>query len=483
MIFNSFTFLCLFLPITLAGYFCLRRAPIAKGWLLAASFVFYSDLSWHNMPWLLASLVANYGLGILLLRTSVPPGLRRSWLIAGIVFNIGLLAVCKYTNFALGSWDVWTGAHIPQYTLPFPLGISFFTIQEISFLIDVYQNLIPRINPVDYGLFVIFFPRVSSGPILDYRETMHELGQPGLAEPNSRNIAAGLMLVFLGLGKKVLIADALSRWVTAGYNVASSLTLVEAWGVAFCYTFQIYFDFSGYSDMAVGLARMFNIRIPNNFNSPYHATSIIDFWNRWHITLTRWVTSYLYTPLVRSFEHLTLAKAMAATFLTMIILGLWHGAAWTYVAFGAVHGLALMVNRYSRHRHWRIPDLVGWILTFVTVTIGFVFYRAHDLIQASDMFEGMAGQRGMVLSIRFAAYLHKLIGPLPLQAGYWQYSQEGYTLAVLPLLLGFVLTRHNSQQEMESFQPNLLRLMALALLIFFGLLNLHQYAPFVYVNV
>jgi hypothetical protein len=174
---------------------------------------------------------------------------------------------------------------------------------------------------------------------------------------------------------------------------------------------------------------------------------------------------------------------MAMTFLTMAILGLWHGAAWTFVAFGAVHGLALMANRYSRHNHWKIPDLAGWLLTYATVTVGFVFYRSANMVQAYDMFEAMSGRRGLMLSDRFAAYLHKVISFLPVHSGYWHYDKEGYALLTLPFLLALVLLPHNSQKEMDAFQPTWFRLMALALLIFLGLLNLHQFSPFVYVNI
>jgi alginate O-acetyltransferase complex protein AlgI len=257
---------------------------------------------------------------------------------------------------------------------------------------------------------------------------------------------------------------------------------VDAWTVAICFTLQIYFDFSGYSDMAVGLAQLFNIRIPNNFNSPYQATSIVDFWNRWHITLTRFVTSYLYTPLIRSFKHLSLPKVLVATILTMVLVGLWHGPAWTFAAFGAIHGLALALNRLFRNQRWRLPDPLGWLLTFLTINVGFVFFRSDSMGQAFDLLKGMAGVRGIILSHRFAAYVHRLLGPVPVHADYWHVRGQGYVMVALPVLLLFMFLKHNSLREYESFQPTRPRMVVLALLLFFGLLDLHTYAPFIYVN-
>jgi D-alanyl-lipoteichoic acid acyltransferase DltB (MBOAT superfamily) len=466
MTFNSFNFLCLFLPIVLIGFFSCRSSRNAKLWLLAASVGFYASLDWHHLPLFVLSMAVNYGISQALLRTAGQPKSRTLWLVAGLVFNLGLLGLCKYTGAA-----------------SFPLGISFFTLQEIAFLVDVYQDLIPQVRILDFALFVAYFPRVVSGPILDYRETVRELEQPNLSRPDEKNLAAGLMLLFMGLGKKVLIADTLAVWANRGFTAAPSLTFVESWAVALCFTFQIYFDFSGYSDMAVGLARLFNIRLPNNFNSPYHATSIIDFWNRWHITLTRLITSYLYTPLIRSFKVLTFPKALSATFVTMVIVGIWHGPAWTFVVFGAIHGAAFVVNHISRRRHWAVPAAVGWLLTFMVVNVGFVFFRAVSLAQAKDMLSAMIGRHGAyVMPERYANWLPGTMKNLLTHVEPWHFGGMGFVVLWLPLLFALIFLRHNSRQEGEVFHPSYGRLAALVLLMFLGLLNLNQYAQFVYVN-
>jgi D-alanyl-lipoteichoic acid acyltransferase DltB (MBOAT superfamily) len=449
---------------------------------LAASLVFYASLDVRHLPLFVLSILVNYGFGLALLRTAGRPARRTMWLWAGLAFNLGLLAACKYTAFLFGSVNALLGTQGAERALAFPLGISFFTIQEVAFLVDVYQDLIPQLHPVDFALFVAWFPRVISGPILDYRETVQELERPDLAHPDQRNLAAGLMLLFMGLGKKVLVADTLARWANAGYAVAPSLTLLEAWVTVLCFTFQIYFDFSGYSDMAVGLARLFNIRIPNNFNSPYQATSIIDFWSRWHITLTRFITAYVYTPLVRSFKVLTFSKALGATFVTMVLVGLWHGPAWTYVVFGAVHGAAFVVNHLSRRRRWPVPDAVGWFLTFLVVNVGFVFFRAATINQALDMLAAMLGRHGVTLSYRYAAFVSFLVRNLHVRAQPWHYEGLGTAVPLLPFLLAFIFLQHNSQKENEVFQPTVGRALALFLLIFLGLLNLSQYSQFVYVR-
>jgi alginate O-acetyltransferase complex protein AlgI len=372
MTFNSFAYLAVFLPIAVAGYFLAGRRW-AKAWLLVASLAFYSGGRLQDVPVLLGSVIFN----CLIARRLT----RRGWLLfAALSANVLFLCYFKYAHSGL------------------PLGISFFTVIQVMFLVDRYEGLVDDYHWLDYFLFAGLFPYVTMGPIVRWKQVVPQLNDPKGWRPNADNIARGLFILVIGLFKKVVLADSFFLWADAGFSYTHPLSLVGGWIAALAFTFQLYFDFSGYTDMAIGAALMLNINLPQNFNAPFRAQSISEFWRRWHMTLTNFFTTYLYTPMIRSMTRMTFAKAMLATLSTMVIIGFWHGAAWTYVIFGTLHGIALVLNQCWKKLKWPMPGPVGWLLTFTFVVCGMVFFRAADVSQATSIVASMFSLRGGLFS-------------------------------------------------------------------------------------
>jgi D-alanyl-lipoteichoic acid acyltransferase DltB (MBOAT superfamily) len=374
----------LFLPAVVAGYFLLSSAADrrwSKLFLLAASLVFYSGGRVANLPVLVGSVAGNCLLATWLLTPAGPiQRHRRAVLVTGIAANVLFLCAFKYAGLLV---------HIA-----FPLGISFFTIQQIMFLVDCYEGLVEDHNWLDYFVFAGLFPYVTMGPIVRWKQVVPQLNDPKGWRIDSDNVAAGLFVFVIGLFKKVVLADSFFRWADAGFSYAHPLSLAGGWIAALAFTFQLYFDFSGYTDMAIGAGLMLNIKLPQNFNAPFRALSISDFWRRWHMTLTNFFTTYMYTPIIRSMARITTAKAMLATFVVMVIIGFWHGANWTFVVFGALHGVALALNQLWKKLKWPMPAPLAWLSTFTFVVVALVFFRAASLAQAWQIVASMFSLRG-----------------------------------------------------------------------------------------
>jgi alginate O-acetyltransferase complex protein AlgI len=402
MSFHSFAFILVFLPVVVTGYFTLGRLgrpALPKLWLLAASLVFYAYGSLADLPLLLGSLAVNGAISVGLLRSqSWSAGRRRALMAAGVTANVLFLCVFKYAAFFVDTFNHVTGAALAKPHTAFPLGISFFTIQQIMFLVDCYEGLVDGHNWLDYSLFGGFFANVTMGPIVRWKQVAAQWNNPVAGRANADNIANGMFVFVLGLFKKVVLADSFFRWADAGFSYAHPLSLAGGWIAALAFTFQLYFDFSGYTDMAIGAALMLNIKLPQNFNSPFRALSISDFWRRWHITLTNFITTYLYTPMLRGMKQVTFAKALMATFLAMTIAGFWHGANWTFITFGALHGAALVINQCWRKLKRPLPDSVAWLLTFSFVVVALVFFRSASMGQAMHIVESMFSLRGGLFS-------------------------------------------------------------------------------------
>lgn len=421
MLFNSAIFIFAFLPAALTGCFAAARGSRAAAmlWLVAASLVFYG---WWNPAFLTllgASVGANYALSRAILANAARPRWQ-SWLLgAGVAGNLAMLVHYKYLAAILGFLRTQGMTDINFADPVLPLGISFFTFTQIGYLLDCRGGKAAARGPLDYALFVTFFPHLIAGPVLHHREIMPQFAAPAAFRPSAENIAIGIGFFTLGLLKKCLLADPLSAVVAPGYAHADSLALLGAWQVALSYSLQLYFDFSGYSDMAMGLARMFNLRFPVNFNSPYKARSVIDYWQRWHMTLTRYLNLYLYNPIAlailrrRAAHGLPADRAAQASpggfaamvavpiFVTMGLAGVWHGAGATFLVFGLLHAAYLSLNHA-----WRIlrpatapargASAVVWRvgLTYLAVLVGSVFFRAPSLGAALHMLAGMAGLHG-----------------------------------------------------------------------------------------
>jgi len=400
MVFSSLEFIYLFLPPMLLGYLTLRHFGWENGiiwWLIVASLLFYAWWTPIYLPLLLGSVVVNYGFHRVL------RAVRDKYILTiGIVFNLSLIAVFKYADFFIGNANLIAGADIPLLHLVLPLAISFFTFQQISFLIDTYKGDVSECDFPRYMLFVVFFPQLIAGPIVMQKETIPQFRLPVFKNKLVLNLAVGSTLFAIGLFKKIVLADGVAPYANSVFNMAettSGVPMEAAWIGALAYTFQLYFDFSGYCDMALGLSRLFGIRLPVNFNSPYKATSISDFWRRWHITLSHFLRDYLYIPLggnrsgpVRRYTNLMI---------TMLLGGLWHGASWTFVFWGGLHGAYLAINHgwsalvSAGYIPAILPKPVGNLLsrgiTLLAVVVAWVYFRADSFDGANNIVLGMTG--------------------------------------------------------------------------------------------
>lgn len=388
MLFNSIPFIFFFLPITLIGYFwlCSHRMGIgARIWLVIASLFFYSYWNVSYLPLILVSMAFNFVVGTVL--TNTHSAHKKLLLIFGILVNVLLLGYFKYTNFFIDNLNAIGGFAISAKNIALPLAISFFTFQQIAYLVDSYKGLTRGYNLLNYSLFVTFFPQLIAGPIVAHHETIPQFARIRNWVKNYRHLFFGIFLFLMGLFKKVIIADWFATFATMGFDTMQSLTVVQAWFVSLSYTVQIYFDFSGYCDMAMGLAKMFNIDLPINFNSPYKALNIQDFWRRWHITLSRFLRDYLYIPL--GGNRRGYSRALANVFMVFLIGGLWHGAAWTFVIWGALHGLANVVWRLWRKTNLQMKKWLAWFITFNFVNIAWVFFRANSFANAKKVLMSM----------------------------------------------------------------------------------------------
>lgn len=463
MLFNSYAFIFAFLPIALLGYFTLnhfKQITLGKVWLILASLFFYTFFTYKNLPILLISLVSNYFFGHFL-RQDIP---RKKLLFRfSLFFNIGLLAFYKYSGFLL------------------PLGLSFFTLQQIAFLIDSYEGLAEEKDFLDYASFVCFFPTLISGPIVHYQHLIPQLSSAENKRFQLNQFSLGLFLFCLGLAKKVLLSEAFASWAKPGFDEAVSLDFLAAWKTGLSYTFQLYFDFSGYTDMAIGIGHMFNIKLPQNFNSPFRSKSIIEFWTRWHITLSQFITTYIFTPIVRAMPKINFRNTMLATFISMFIAGIWHGAGWTFVVYGALHGLALVVNHNWKKKKKKLPPGMAWFLTFNFINVAFVVFRAKELSDAWKVLKGMMGLSGVVIP----KILVKSVGPLKeygWRMGTYLHPDDYFFLFILAGTF-YALFKARSSLELEkTFTPTTKIAVACGLTFVICLFGMNRITEFIYFN-
>jgi D-alanyl-lipoteichoic acid acyltransferase DltB (MBOAT superfamily) len=398
MLFNSASFIFLYLPIVLTGAFLLarHRPQWAIGWLALASFGFYAVWDWRFLPLLLASILGNYliGLRILAARDRTSPRAIKVWLTAGVAGNLILLGVFKYAGFFAATGATLLGNPKPDLGIVLPLGISFFTFTQIAFLVDAARGGVHSRRADSYALFVSYFPHLIAGPILHHGEMIPQFERKGAFRFDWENIAVGLTIFLIGLFKKVVLADSmapLANPVFAAAAEGSAVSTEAAWLAALAYTLQLYFDFSGYSDMAIGASRLIGVQLPLNFNSPYKAASAIEFWRCWHMTLSRFLRDYLYFPL--GGNRRGPRRRYLNLMLVMLLGGLWHGAGWTFLLWGGLHGLYLVVNHLWRTAIGaeRMPRLLAQALTFIAVVFAWVMFRAADLDTALKLWAAMLG--------------------------------------------------------------------------------------------
>ncbi len=486
MLFSSPVFVYIFLPVVVVVFFALDRVgghTISKSWLLVASATFYG---WWNpiyLSLLIASVLVNWFVSSAIrAQNENGEAARAKWLfLLGLAFNLGLLGFFKYADFFISNVNTVAGSNFVLLHLVLPLGISFFTLQQVAYLVDVYEGLAKEHAFLNYALFVSFFPQLIAGPIVHHAEMMPQFarGEQGRAIPE--NMSRGVFVFIVGLFKKLVIADSLSSIVVAGFDQAESLNMLAAWVASLAFSFQIYFDFSGYTDMATGAALMLNIRLPLNFNSPYRALTLINFWDRWHITLSVFINTYVYTPILRSFKRITLRNAMVATLLAMLISGLWHGAAWTFVAWGGLHGLGLVVCHLWRKQKRRMPSILAWLITFNFVNIANVVFRAQTAQDAGKVIGGMFGFNGVMLPTSLADMLSGLSrAGVEFGTVLTDVSAGPGTVFALGLLLAIIAFARNSIELMDGFRPRYLTLAGAVVLLLSSLYKIGANSEFLY---
>ena len=543
MLFNSYSFLLWFLPVSLIGYYTLGnyfRPTQAKIWLIGASFVFYG---WWNPAFvllLLGSIAVNYLLSLAILATEEQPSRQRLILTTGIALNLAALIYYKYL-FALLGFATEMGWLSTNFgTVILPLGISFFTFTQIGYLVDCQQGLVHERGLPNYVLFVTFFPHLIAGPILHHREIMPQFADNATYQLNGRKITAGFTLFVLGLVKKVVFADTIAPYADIGFSHTQDLGLLSAWSTALAYSMQLYFDFSGYSDMAVGLGAMFGVSLPINFNSPYKSTGVIDFWQRWHMTLTRYLTLLLYNPISLWITRRRMAKGRPAnrkaaetprgfleliafpTFVTIFLAGIWHGAGLQFMVFGLLHAIYLIINHAFRIFKPRpakgekstlrkaFSQVWAVTLTYLAVLLAQVFFRADSIPDAVHLLGGAFGQRGFEMPlpvregslIKFGPVSDFLLNHHLIQIGSIQLydSVTKPLLYNVPVILGLMLlawATPNTYQILGTanpalqkpaptrwnfllWKPNLAWSVAIGLMLFYVLTRLGHPGRFLY---
>lgn len=489
MLFNSYIFIFLFFPLCLSGFYLLERkgkGQAAKIWLTGFSLWFYGYFNLYYLGIMAGSILFNYLIFRLLLTGRKAP---RAFLTLGVCANLGLLFYFKYYDFFVENLNALFGTDLVLKNILLPLGISFFTFQQIGFLVDAYRGEAERCSFVEYALFVSFFPQLIAGPIVNYAEMMPQFRAIGRREFSWEKLAKGLYLFTLGMAKKVLLADTFGLAVDYGYGNTAALNGTDAVLVMLFYTLQLYFDFSGYCDMARGLGWMLGIEIPVNFNSPYQAANIIDFWKRWHITLNRFLMRYVYIPLGgnRRGEKRMLLNLM----LVFFISGLWHGAGWNFVIWGVLHGAL-----YVCTRSWQLhggknrtakpgQKVLGTVLTFLFVNAAWVFFRAADAAQAQMLFERM-GNGGFALpsygiydgfNLDEFWYVMKVLHLTGLP-----HSDMLLCAAFLVFALAVVFFHRNAGEMAERFVPKVWNMVTTAVLFLWCVLSLSGVSTFLYFN-
>lgn len=407
MLFNSYGFIFLFAPLTMAALaLIVRRGGARAGvpFLAFASLIFYAAGAVHHVPILLGSILANFLIGRQIAGAAAHRAVARRWLIAGVAVNLALLGAFKYARFGAETANQLTGLALAVPDWALPIGISFYSFTQIAFLVDAYQGVAVETKLPRYGLFVAYFPHLIAGPIIHHKQVIPQFSLERFGRFHSRDLASGLTLFTIGLAKKVLVADQVAPFANAVFAAAAArepLSLWEAIGGLLAYSMQIYFDFSAYSDMAIGISRILGVDIPLNFNAPYKSKSIIDFWRRWHITLSTFLRDYLYVPL--GGNRLGEARRYVNLFVVMVLGGIWHGAGWGFVIWGTLHGLYLICNHALRSLRIldRMPPLLlsvgGWAATFVAVTAAWAFFRADTAATAFHLIHSAVGGNGISL--------------------------------------------------------------------------------------
>ena len=477
MLFNSYIYILFFLPLVTLVYYGIsalenRAGRFSRWWLVAASIFFYGFWDYRYLSLIFCSIAFNYGVGRWLSKGGGSK--NKALLIFGIVANLGLLGHFKYANFFAENFEILLGIELGLAAIALPLAISFFTFQQIAFLVDSARGERGECPFVDYCLFVSFFPQLIAGPIVHHSEMMPQFEQAG-GSVDWEKIAKGLFIFGIGLFKKVIIADSLAQWVAPGYAAVESLSLIDSWLVTAAYMFQLYFDFSGYSDMAIGSALIMGIVLPWNFQSPYKARTIQEFWRRWHMTLSRFLRDYLYIPLGGS--RRSESRVGFNLFITFLLGGIWHGAGWTFMIWGAMHGLACVVHRCWSRMKFRMPGIFAWMILMIFINLTWVFFRATDFSSSLSMLKALFGFNGASVPAPLAGIFSHEFFSGEFMPGLPN-KMECLVWVVLGAIIAFLLP--SSFELANRYRPNWRNLWFTGVLISLSILNLNRVSEFLY---
>ncbi len=479
MLFNSYIFILAFLPICLIGWYTLNHFKlysIAQVFLLGMSLWFYGYFNVSYLLIIIVSVCLNYIVYLLLDKYH-----KKSLMVLGVLANLGILMYFKYMDFFISNINMAFHKDIALLNIALPLGISFFTFQQVSFVVDAYKGEVPKYNFLHYACFVTYFPQLIAGPIVTHDELVPQFLDEKKKHIDWENMSKGMYIFALGLGKKVLIADVFGVGVDWGYSNLADLDSITAFLVMLGYTIQIYFDFSGYCDMAIGLGKMMNIDLPLNFNSPYKALTINEFWARWHMTLTRFFTRYVYIPLGGN------RKGAARTYLNIFIVflasGFWHGANWTFIVWGIMHGVFQIITRMFKKGFNKIPKVINWTITFLFVNIAWVFFRADSLTDAVFLIKRIFAfeNTGFVSGLYYQFMTTEMNAILP-HTGI-QTFVPGFALLFFYIgAMLIILLSKNAYEKMQSFEPKTRYAVSTALIMVWCIFSFSGVSTFLYFN-
>ncbi len=486
MLFNSYIFVFLFFPLVVAGYYWLHHVKLEKtalGYLIVMSMVFYGYNSVQYLAILVVSILVNYLLVKGMDRTRGLAG-RRLFLMIGLLYNLGILFYFKYYDFFIENVNAVLKTDYRLLRLALPLGISFYTFQQLSYVIDSYRGDCERYGLLEYAAYVCFFPQLIAGPIVYHDELIPQLRAGENHHIRYENLCRGIYAFSLGMAKKVLVADTLSKVVTVGYENVDALNSISTILVMICYAMQIYFDFSGYCDMAYGIGFMFNVELPVNFNSPYKAASVREFWDRWHMTLTRFFTKYVYIPLGGSRRGTV--RTYGNTMIVFLVSGIWHGANWTFILWGIVNGLGNLYDRLFDRILQKIPRMFRIVVTFCFCTVAWSMFRAESVAQGLQMIGnlGVYGDGklyGEIADVFNQIIEVRLLGRLGLQPLIQTYPWFMLTVFVALLLLACLALR-NTQEKVNDGRYGTKRILVIVGLLLWSILSLSEVSEFLYFN-
>lgn len=484
MLFNSHIFIMFFWPITLIGYFGLNRFnqnTLAKAFLLAMSLWFYGYFNYWYLLVIISSVIVNY---LVAKAMNVCDGrffTRKQLLFIGLAFDLGMLFYFKYFDFFISNINTVFRTNFNLHYILLPLGISFFTFQQISYIVDVYKEDARCESFLDYAVFITFFPQLIAGPIVTHDEFLPQLKDESKRHINYENMSKGLMMFSLGLCKKVILADVFGGIVDWGYKDVSALSSLESVLVMFSYTMQIYFDFSAYSDMATGIGHMFNIDLPMNFNSPYKSYDIVDFWSRWHMTLTRFLRKYVYFPL--GGNRLGKKRTYLNILIVFLVSGLWHGAAWTFILWGAIHGLANIFIRHFKSAYGKLHKAFQWLINFSFINLTWMLFRADSISDVKCMihqliFGGLSLSSDMGIYFDFPEF--DFVTSILKISKYTDRIRGCGMLSFYAVAFFIVLVCENVQNR--KYKLNVINLLMTVFLLIWGISSLSGVMTFLYFN-